>query len=1092
MRKIIKMYISGISFVLSSFLTLVFLFGYNSNTFAQNPSFLDQVNLFVGTAISKVPTKWGKEGGTYPGAVAPFGYIQISPETSVAPLKGYYYSDKEHIYFFSCMEHYSGYPMGSTGKVQLMPVISPENFQPNSTTRPFSHDKETAHPGYYKVELTDNGTWIETTATTRSGIFRIHFPENTTPHIYLGDVGEIEQIDSITIKGNYRNSWFQTNRPIVNLLRKKKGVILNFAPEKQGSTIVEIRLSSSTVSHENAELNVKTELGDSTFSSIVEKTEDSWKAQLQKITIEDNNESHKRTFYSALYHASLLPWVISDVDGSYRESDGRITPLKGGVQYGGFSTWDTYRTLHPLLILLDSKRQTQMVASLLRTSEQTGLFPAQAMTGNHSVPVIVDSYLKGIPMDTKTAYNALLNNIDRPPFRHEDLERYHEIGYVPASISESVTKTVEYAYDDWSLAQFSKVTNHQEDYERFLQRSNAYQNLFHSEKMQLLPRDRSKFWTDPGNFGYKEGNAQIYSYAVAQRPYDLINLMGGKDLFVQRLDTLLRSGEILFDNETIFHIPWLFNYAQAPEKTQEWVRSILNNRFSDSPGGIPGNDDLGSMSSWYLFSASGFFPTAPGNPVYDLAAPLFKKIHFDLPEGKTLIIENEHPDYPYIKSIEWNNKPLEQLWISHEKIAKGGVLRFHTTQDASLCMGKNRPHKASEDFETPDFSLETNGVSASQTVTDELFYIYYILKNKGSLGTHIATLFVDGKPYSTQNRVVSKGKVLIDSIPCRLYKTGKVAVQINESVPQSITVSKRKGNPKDQYKISKLLANPMVHLGDSLLVSYSIQNIGWEKTSFNIPITVDGKEVYKDEVSLEPGSQSIRSLKLYAGSRGFHNLKIKAVESTFKVFDEADQTILLNLSLRNRKNDTILDASGFENHAKLQTTGPTINNLIEYGDNTQIKIPKSPSLDNLEKSLTMMAWVKPNENSAADILAKGDHHVLQVTLDKKLNFFAGGWGRGECTVPLPSTWKNHWHHIAGVCDGSGLKLYIDGKLVAKTNLDDSKNLMVAAPWSIGRNSEFPGERIFKGNIDQIRVFSEALNSEEIQRQLTLTKVQLSE
>ncbi|HEY8934397.1 MAG TPA: glycoside hydrolase domain-containing protein, partial [Cyclobacteriaceae bacterium] len=482
---------------------------------AQKKDILHYVNPFIGTESSDVVTQWGSEGFTYPGAVAPFGYIQLTPETSVTDRRGYYHKDSS-IYFFSCINHPSGYPNGSSGRLLVMPVQNGTHFIVGKSRRNFNHKNEQAAPGYYRVLFEDDNTLVEATATERTGMFRFTFPADSSPAIFIGDIGEITMKSKQFFIGDKFNSVLQFSEEIVSNEKTDDGYVLTFSSSTDRPKIITLKLSTSAVSVESAGDNIKTELHDLSFDQVIEQAQRKWRKELAVIDVDDNNEENKTIFYTALYHSLLIPWIISDVDGRYMGRDHAVHKTSGKNEYGKFSPWDTYRTLHPLLTLLFPERQNDMVLSMLDVYKQSGYLPIEPMTGNHAVPIIADSYLKGITgFDKSLAYEAMKKSIDVAPFLQHDLETYHKDGYLSSLYSESVTRTVEYSYDDWSLAQFAKFAIHQQDdYERLLQRSYSYRNLLYPQQLFFLPRHHNEFKIHPGNFGYKEGDKWVYSYAI--------------------------------------------------------------------------------------------------------------------------------------------------------------------------------------------------------------------------------------------------------------------------------------------------------------------------------------------------------------------------------------------------------------------------------------------------------------------------------------------------------------------------------------------------------------------------------------------------
>ena len=643
----------------------------------QEADILKFVNPFIGTTITDIKTLWGGEGGTYPGAVAPSGRIQLTPETRLNEPAGYDFRDSS-IFFFSCINHMSGYPGGSSGNIHVMPVREDQDIHSGKYRRSFQHKDEKSEPGYYRVLFRDNGTLVELTASERAGMFRFIFPPETKPILFLGDIGTIESASKRIIRGSGFNTTMVFNKNIISKENIEGGCILTFPATKKVENVLILKIAASNIDFASTYINLETEADSWDFDKFKEKNQEKWKDALSVIEVDDTSKVNKTIFYTALYHSLLIPWIISDVQGNYKGADGLVRKTKGQNEYGAFSPWDTFRSLHPLLCLIAPDRQNDMILSMLDYYDQTGRLPKGPMTGNHVIAIITDSYLKGISgFDARLAYDAMKKSISSSV--PAAMTTYQEMGYVPSSFAESVTQTVEYAYNDWVLANFAgNVTREKDDYQYYLKRSFNYRNLFDPESLFLLPRNGNDFISDPGNFGYKEGDKWNYSLFVPHNPMDLINLKGGNEYFTAHLDSALRKEYIVFDNETVLHVPYLFNYAQSPYKTQKWVRSIMQTHFKNSPGGLPGNDDLGAMSGWYVFSALGFYPVCPGRPVYDIGSPLFREVKVHLKNGKELLIksENNGKDKIFINSMFLNGIEFKKSWISHSDIMEGGEISF--------------------------------------------------------------------------------------------------------------------------------------------------------------------------------------------------------------------------------------------------------------------------------------------------------------------------------------------------------------------------------------------------------------------------------
>lgn len=1065
------------------------------------------VNPFIGTTKSNVLTSWGGNGGTYPGAVAPSGNIQLTPETRVTGAKGYDYSDCS-IFFFSCFKHFSGFPEGSSGQVFILPVEEGKNFEPGKYSRPFSHTQEQARPGYYKVLFNDNQTTAEATVSTRTGILKFTFPAKVTPQIYIGEAGNISVIGKRSIQASSNNTVINLSTDIIESNTVKGGYLLTFKKSNESEQSISLKISSSTVNFEGAQHNIDTEIGGLDFDAIYKRTNEEWIAQLATVDIETPSSANKQVFYTALYHSLLIPWVVSDADGRYKGTDGKIYQAQGKNEYGGFSPWDTFRSLHPLLTLLYPEKQKDVIISMLNIYEQTGYLPTETMTGNHAVPIIVDAYLKGITgYNRNLAYTAMRKSILEGPFVKNDMEVYHHLGYVPFSRSESVTRTVEYAYDDWALSQFSRIVmKNTADQQLLEKRGLNYRNLFHPSDLFMLPRQGNEYKVNPGMTGYKEGNKWIYTYFVPHNAKDLINLLGGPIAFSNRLDSAMTNNVILYDNETVLHLPYLFNAAGMPALTQKWLRDIMLNRFSATPGGLPGNDDLGSMSSAYIFNAIGLYPISPGNPNYAIGAPLFESVTLHLSNQKDLVInaQNQSAKNKYVETLSFNNKLYNQLDIPHELLAKGGRLDFVMSADAIQTWPKDRnPVSLSATKQDADIKLLKYTISKKIVNPNEEFQIKFTLKNEGSLGTKQVVFYANGKPWLFKHVLLEPGATITDSTSGRLYALGKVKIRTS---PLSTTIIKVIAPLKpvtQPFQITELAAKPIVKLNAEQEISYRIKNITGVVQMFAPEISIltgspdkishksDSQNrntkntkysLYTDTVHLLPGQQKTINHRFTTTNSGLQTIEVGNVQVKFKVYETPLAALLLDLDLNKLHGNQVADASGYNNNAVLIGGSNFLKeHLIQLGDSTYLDVPNSPSLDKMENNLTMMAWVYPigDETGLTDMLTKGDSHVLQTTDNKTLTFFAGGWGRGDCTVKLPADWKNKWHHIAGVCEGDLLTLYIDGKVAGAAKVDGTANLSNTSTWQIGRNEEFPSERVFHGQMDLIKVYEQPLSAKDI-------------
>ncbi|HTY39191.1 MAG TPA: GH92 family glycosyl hydrolase, partial [Bacteroidota bacterium] len=695
------------------------------------------VNPFVGTA---------KNGHTYPGATVPFGMVQLSPDTRTDgwdACAGYHYSDSV-ILGFSHL-HLSGTGVADYGDILMMPTIGRPLLVPGDRSNGvrgyssrFSHADESASPGYYRVKLLDCGIQAELTATKRVGVHRYTFPRTDSGNVII-DLVHALGVDKVIESGlqiinndevaGFRRSqgWakdqliyfdakfsksFQTfgiaSHGDLKLQRRKANgddlrAFLRFRTQTGEVVIAKVGLSS--VSIKNARRNLDAEAPGWDFDAVRGNAEHSWNKELNRIWVDGGSESQRRTFYTALYHAMLTPNVFNDVNGEYRGMDGVVHQASGFEMYTVFSLWDTFRAEHPLFTILDRKRAGDFVQSLLQKYLESGLLPVWelasnetwCMIGYHSIPVILDAYVKGIrPFDAERALFAMTHSAD---LDHYGLKSYREDGYVVAEVeSESVSKTLEYSYDDWCISQLALALGKKKVADEFRQRGEYFRNLFDPATGFMRARENAH-WVEPFDprsvtVHYTEANAWQYSFFAPQDITGLIRLYGGRENFVDKLDRLFSEkedltgrnqldisgmiGQYAQGNEPSHHVAYLYDYAGAPWKTQQIVRRILDSLYSPEPDGLCGNDDCGQMSAWYVFGAMGFYPVTPGSPEYAIGSPLFEKVTLRLEDGKQFAINaaGSSRACKFIQSSRHNGVESTRPFISHDEIMKGGFVEF--------------------------------------------------------------------------------------------------------------------------------------------------------------------------------------------------------------------------------------------------------------------------------------------------------------------------------------------------------------------------------------------------------------------------------
>lgn len=707
------------------------------------------VDPFIGT---------GGHGHTFPGVTLPFGMVQLSPDTGVEGwdwCSGYHYSD-DSIMGFS-HTHLSGTGAADYGEVRIMPIVGDLKIIPGPKENPsigyrsrFSHKTEVAQPGYYSVFLEDYKVLAELTASNRVGFHRYTFPKTDKAYIIIdlftriGDMAEeawVKIVGNDEIVGSIKGGHFcgardpQTiyfsarfskpfkefgtwkvfridrgNREEKMLSRSDPfiGAFVRYSTEEKEKIMVKVGISFTGV--DGARRNLQ-EIPDWNFERVKEEARKSWEKELSKIEVE-GDEKDKVKFYTALYHSFIHPSLFSDIDGKYIGTDDKIYSSSYN-HYTVFSLWDTFRSLHPLFLLIQPERNIDIIKSFLDIFTQSGWLPrwhkgnreTNCMIGTHSDSVIADAIVKGLKgFDLNKAYSAMYKNamVESRDFNQgrRGITEYKELGYVPGDkFNQSVSRTLEYAYNDFCLAQVAKILGKEDDYKLFIRRTQNYKNLYDARVGFMRARDSSKNWldrnfdpTDATSQHYTEGNAWQWTFFAPQDPYGLINLLGGEDAFIKKLDEFFNTkvpikgppditgliGQYAHGNEPSHHIAYFYIYARMPWKTQELVRKIMDTLYGTTPDGLCGNEDCGQMSAWYIFSSLGFYPFCPGTPIYVIGSPIWKKAVIHLPNGKDFIIEAENVSREniYIQELYLNGSPLNRLWLSHEEIIRGGILSF--------------------------------------------------------------------------------------------------------------------------------------------------------------------------------------------------------------------------------------------------------------------------------------------------------------------------------------------------------------------------------------------------------------------------------
>lgn len=722
--------------------------------------YTDSVNVFIGT---------GGHGHTFPGATLPHGMVQLSPDTRLFgwdACSGYYYDDTSIMGFSHT--HLSGTGIGDYGDILFMPVVGEKPLIAGTAENPdegyrsrFSHEQESARPGYYQVLLQDDSINVELTATLRAGLQRYTYPKASdarlivdmepTIHGHQHPVTQIRVVNDSTIAGmKYTVGWakrhyvyfyavfsspfdyklysgteYQSDSTSVTVNTAKAVIRFKNLPV-DGRVLAKVGISS--VDEEGARLNVEAEIPNWNFEGVMKEANTVWNEALGKIDIETSDNDSRTVFYTSLYHAFIQPSLASDVDGRYRTMGHEIKQDASYTNYTVFSLWDTFRAAHPLYTIVTPEQNQAFIRSLLRKYDEGGILPkwelasneTGTMIGYHAVSVIADAMMKKqCDFDVKKALEACIRSsvydttgvtpmMDRQILNGKlmpvSIKYKNELGYIPCDkVGGSVSQGLEFAYNDWLIAQMMKEHNRKDLYDKYMELSRNYRNYFDPETKLMRGRLSDGSWItpfDPASVqrpsNYVEGNAWQWAWFVPQDVEGLMELVGGQKSFEAHLDTLFTTsseltgdpnaaadvtgmiGQYAHGNEPSHHIPYLYNYAGAPRKTQALVDHILRTLYHNDPNGLSGNEDVGQMSAWYALSAMGFYSFCPGRPVYEIGRPIFDKVTIHLSNGKDFVIQakNNSVENKYIRSMKLNGEDLAEPRFSHFDLMKGGELIF--------------------------------------------------------------------------------------------------------------------------------------------------------------------------------------------------------------------------------------------------------------------------------------------------------------------------------------------------------------------------------------------------------------------------------
>ena len=715
------------------------------------------VDNFIGT---------GGHGHTYPGATAPFGMVQLSPDTRMDDwdgCSGYHISDN-HILGFS-HTHLSGTGCNDYGDFRFMPITGEKHYKSDDYRSAFRHETETARPGFYSVVLEDYDIKVELAAGVRAAMHRYTFPENTNATVIL-DLKESTlsneriyeawaRVESENAISGFRRSGYwardqylffyaEFSKPIAFAEINDNDLIYAFDFENDGTPLV-MRIGISAVDVEGAKKNLESEITDFDIEALAAKTYDTWNKELSRIMVNSKNERDMKIFYTALYHSFIVPNLYSDVDGRYRGHDLQIHQSES-PRYTVFSQWDTFRTENPLLDMIQTKRAVDIINTFIDNYETGGLLPTwelaanetHCMIGYHSIPVMADAYINGITgFDAEKALNAMVARANEDIW---GLDFYRQYGYIPADMAgESVSTTLEYAYDDWCIARMAEKMGKQDIADEFYKRAQYYKNLYDPETKFFRGRKNGGFVTpfDPRqvNFMLTEANTWQYNFFVPQDVNGHIAMMGGKEEYENMLDRLFNTssdltgreqvditgliGQYAHGNEPSHHMAYLYNFLGKPVKTQRYVSQIMNELYTDQPDGLCGNEDCGQMSAWYVMSAMGFFPVTPASGYFVIGTPHFEEMTLNFENGNQFVIKakNLSHENKYIKSVKLNGKPLTRSYIYYDEVVNGGKLEFTMTNDRNTTW-------ATADEDCPKAYIADNQIVTVPIINVESYVFY--------------------------------------------------------------------------------------------------------------------------------------------------------------------------------------------------------------------------------------------------------------------------------------------------------------------------------------------------------------------------------
>jgi len=911
---------------------------------------VDEVNVLIGTAGS---------GHALVGPQMPHGMVKLGPDTISLPCGGYDYNDPKIIGFsHTHLEGVGGRGgrgnillTATTGELIVDEKEYASRFSHDNETAEVGYYQVLLEDYGVNVELTATehvGFHRYTFPKSDKAQILIDVG-HTLGHWNNCEDGNIEIENDKTIKGygvypisarnsstftvyfyikfekpfSYYGVWI--NDEIVagkrNARGSKIGAYDGYCTIKEEK--IQVKVGISYVSVEQARYNLEKEIPDWDFDNVKERNKQAWNKLLSRVKIRGGSEDQRMQFYSALYRSLNQPTDYTEYDYYFSGYSGNpeVHPSYGRKFYGDdWAIWDTFRTTHPLQSIIEPERQNDMAETFVRIYEQGGWLPMatapnlgynQVMIGHNASSVIAGIYARGFRnFNVQKAYEAMYKTAME---EHPSLSRlgmpkvYKELGYYPGGDEDteedtfSVSITMEFTYADWCTAQMAKAVGKMEDYEYFMKRAYNYLNLFDPAVGFIRRKRRNGSWVEPFNpadsfkNGFCECSSWEYTFFVPHDIQGIINLIGGREAFIKKLDDFFAGGHYNYQNETSIQVPFLYNYAGAPWKTQEVVRYYVKNKYNSKPDGLFGEDDAGAMSAWYVFAVLGFYPVCPGQDVYVFSSPVFEKVEIDTGNGNkfTIIAEGASEENIYIQSATLNGEPLDRPWITHNDIVKGGVLKFKMGPEPNKEWGsahESRPPSMTK--ETPVFKYENINISSKQIESGEPFIVSVDITNQGALGGETVKVYAGDECISSKIVFLKPGEAKTVDFECRLYKPGSYIISIGSLYISGVDIIALKA-AKFEYEDNIHISEYMLPYGSDKWVyaSCNVKNIGGMDGAEEVVLYIDDKETDKINVKLAPGESQEVKFKFKLFEAGNHVIRIgrssyKAVLDIAKEPDE--------------------------------------------------------------------------------------------------------------------------------------------------------------------------------------------------------------